>query len=790
MGSLNKRLGDFVKSAAEQATKASFGKRETDGTYTLIAPGGDDFVYVTYGGRADGYGGTVSIARSTKAATPVMPVLLKNRLGAAIVADVDNTRRSEYTDQSLSLIEQHSHRIGFGMVDAVEGLRFEPGLAHPIKIAGAYGLSVVIEAFIYKYGGELAHFPKTVFDLTAYLPGAGKTAWVAVAVDPATGLPTAASGTEYTIGADMTPDLIAGINLSGLLPLVAVILEDGQTQIANIAHFFDIRPYIVYTGDFENVWQNMSSALRLWGGEFTDNLDGTIDVSAGQGMIKADETDYETRPTALLEGQGSAVTVVSWSAVADLALTDNALNHIYYDGSAADIAATNTYDDISDTRDFIIGHVYRDGTTLYVHGAGLDAWNWYRRLQHFGEEYLKIVLANGGAVAETGNRYLTVTPASVFFEIMREYNLSAYDTSGADTFTYWFRDGLGGWDTSGGETQIDNTNYDDNSGAPTALINAHYGVHWVYLNIDDSLHVVYGQDDYATVAQAKAAEPPAALPGPITYFGVLIAKIIVQKSAANLYLIEAPTRVMFSLSAISDHGELSGLADDDHTQYALNTHSFVTMAAEARFSAERVLTAGSGIGLTDGGAGSTATVALNITGLTEDTAPDPANDLLVTYDNSAAAYKKVKPSSFYTQTNYIANESSDYTTTSTAAFEDIDSTNFSRSITTTGGIVLVHLHAAVQVTGNASLGNVLWIDFEIDGTPHGGDDGIVRVAANVGVNEGTTISFTRLITGLSNASHTFTLIWKVRLSDGAIMYAGAGTTRGDMHPQFWVMELR
>lgn len=59
-------------------------------------------------------------------------------------------------------------------------------------------------------------------------------------------------------------------------------------------------------------------------------------------------------------------------------------------------------------------------------------------------------------------------------------------------------------------------------------------------------------------------------------------------------------------SGVSDHGLLTGLADDDHTQYALTTHAFVTVGTEARFASERSLgTAGNGISWADGGAGGT-----------------------------------------------------------------------------------------------------------------------------------------------------------------------------------------
>lgn len=69
--------------------------------------------------------------------------------------------------------------------------------------------------------------------------------------------------------------------------------------------------------------------------------------------------------------------------------------------------------------------------------------------------------------------------------------------------------------------------------------------------------------------------------------------------------------------------------------------TFVTMSSDATLTNERVLTAGSGITLTDGGANSTATLSVNINGLTNDASPDTANDYMMTYDASAGTNKKV-----------------------------------------------------------------------------------------------------------------------------------------------------
>jgi hypothetical protein len=129
--------------------------------------------------------------------------------------------------------------------------------------------------------------------------------------------------------------------------------------------------------------------------------------------------------------------------------------------------------------------------------------------------------------------------------------------------------------------------------------------------------------------------------------------------------------------------------------------------------------------------------------------------------------------------NYECDEASDYTTTSTS-FVDVDGTNLELTITTNGGAVLVHFHGMFYTNGAR-----LWLDVDVDETREGGDDGIIGAwqTANFAV------TFSRLITGLSAGEHTFTLQWKVASSGTATLYAGAGTSNADMHPQFWVREV-
>lgn len=133
--------------------------------------------------------------------------------------------------------------------------------------------------------------------------------------------------------------------------------------------------------------------------------------------------------------------------------------------------------------------------------------------------------------------------------------------------------------------------------------------------------------------------------------------------------------------------------------------------------------------------------------------------------------------------SYEVNEASDYTTTSTA-FVDVDSTDLSFSIETAGGDVFAHLHAWVAIPDT----NAVFFELDVDGSPVGGDDGIIGANESFTGSGGVPVCFTRRITGLAAGTHVFTLQWKVT-GGTATMYAGAGTSNRDVHPQFWVREM-
>jgi hypothetical protein len=134
---------------------------------------------------------------------------------------------------------------------------------------------------------------------------------------------------------------------------------------------------------------------------------------------------------------------------------------------------------------------------------------------------------------------------------------------------------------------------------------------------------------------------------------------------------------------------------------------------------------------------------------------------------------------------YEANESSDYTTTS-AGFADVDSTNFALTITIAGNDVFLGFTGVVA----HSVGVAIFFDVLVDGiTPVAGNDGMIRLKpTGAGQNYSMPVSFTWLVTGLAVGQHTFKLQWKTA-SGTATLYAGAGTSGADVHPQFWAREM-
>lgn len=121
----------------------------------------------------------------------------------------------------------HSHRLGSGLDDDVEGLRIIPG-----RVRVYSGLIVYIDPFPYRYGGAEVEFLGGTLDLTSYQGAtAGTWRFVKVGVDPATNTPIGVAGGDYLQIVPLDRQFLDDIDFTDYLPCGAVRLRESDTSI-------------------------------------------------------------------------------------------------------------------------------------------------------------------------------------------------------------------------------------------------------------------------------------------------------------------------------------------------------------------------------------------------------------------------------------------------------------------------------------------------------------------------------------------------------------------------------
>lgn len=306
----------------------------------------------------------------------------------------------------------------------------------------------------------------------------------------------------------------------------------------------------------KDYWDKVQSSAIIEGAQITDAGGGQINVATAKGIIKKTNSDI---------GENTYIDIPAATA---LGLTDNATNWVYadYNSGSPQFAVTTNFASIDHHTKIVVGKVYREGATVNIMRMGVFFSDYMVKecLHAFYTE--GIVRAFGLEFSETGTRNLAMTAGRLYCSVSY-FDVSAFDSSGTDRFNYYYRDGVGGWTVTTGNSQIDNVNYDANNPAgPQPLTANRYGVFWVYVSQDGDVDVVYGQGDY-TITQAQNATPPTALPAKLTDFDYLAAKIIIQKNAATFTDLQSAWVVPFAKGVGNDHNDLSGLQGGAAGQY-------------------------------------------------------------------------------------------------------------------------------------------------------------------------------------------------------------------------------
>ena len=306
--------------------------------------------------------------------------------------------------------------------------------------------------------------------------------------------------------------------------------------------------------DLHNV---TSSGGIISGAVVTDAGSGTVDITAAELLIRSSNADT---------GELFAATS---AAVTGQVLTDNSVNYIYVEYNAGTPQITVSTSPLADVyQNIIVGIVYRTGTEIHITNINTPPQQVSQKLGKRLAFVDGLTRQSGSIISEVGTNMLAVTSGAWWLGLS-EYTIGAWDTSASDTFTSYYDDNAGGFTAVTNQTTIDNLQYDDGSGTLATLGNGKYGVHWVYLGLEGDHYVVYGLDSY-TLTGAEEAVPPTSLPLQITGFhSALIGKIVIRESAAVFTTIQNPFDVVFGFGTAVDHGDLAGLSDNDHPQYAV-----------------------------------------------------------------------------------------------------------------------------------------------------------------------------------------------------------------------------
>lgn len=293
------------------------------------------------------------------------------------------------------------------------------------------------------------------------------------------------------------------------------------------------------------------------GGEVTRATGLNVDVASGSGFVN-DDTD---------------VFRVTWSAVTNLALTANDTNFIFVDKNGV-VQASVSPPALGDS--IILGDAITNATTVLMlanHRVVL------KERPAAAHDYIRDVVGNivvSGVITAKDAIALRLEVASGMFFI-RDFGVTVPATDPI-TFTYWFRDGSGGFNRVAGSTLIDKDNFDDGSGTLAALIATEFKKDLLFVIPTASgaveYHIFYGQEIFTSQSAAESGNLPAA-DSDIIVNGVQSGGIVIEGASATIASVVDVRPFLGQLgpgtTAVTDHGLLSGLGDNDHAIYLLRS---------------------------------------------------------------------------------------------------------------------------------------------------------------------------------------------------------------------------
>ena len=267
--------------------------------------------------------------------------------------------------------------------------------------------------------------------------------------------------------------------------------------------------------------------------------------------------------------------VIDTDANGSTGCTDDSINYLYYDRSGGGTALTlsTTVPDIPDG-DVLVGIIAcENGDIFDPHEVSILN----KKLTDVDEairEIIPVAVTDGLIVSEdvdVTNAFDVEISSGTFFHYgTASHVLAAGFNTRTTAMTRWYHSG-GQWVTDT-NAQIDTTQYDNLTDLTAVTAAKYYKSMFMYSA--DMIHWIYPQAEYTTIAAAISAPLPS-IPATGEFFPKSVTVIMRGNDAAfptaggTRWEDVRPIFGMPALVGVTDHGSLSGLTDDDHTQYLL-----------------------------------------------------------------------------------------------------------------------------------------------------------------------------------------------------------------------------
>jgi len=268
-----------------------------------------------------------------------------------------------------------------------------------------------------------------------------------------------------------------------------------------------------------------------------------------------------------------------WDASADTevetdagsgACTDNLTNYLVW-VSGSTLTLRTTPPDQAANEIGVAHIVCMDGDIWAIHQNDKIHTREYELSGSIGEMFPSVV-TNGLVVSEdtdvTNTFDLTVSSGTYFVNGHLRKSVTGFN-SRATNLVRWYHT-AGVW-TSDTDAELDNTQWDNGTNR-VAVSAAKYYAHLIFM-VEETMHVVYPSAEYNTVAQAIEGggtnKPPGFVDEPALMCVVLRGNDAALPTAGGERWIDIRPLTTATVNAgiVTDHGNLVGLADDDHAQY-------------------------------------------------------------------------------------------------------------------------------------------------------------------------------------------------------------------------------